>query len=154
MTPLEKIVQFNELGGNVRCKRTLEDDLILTYLSLIKEEQLELFKAWSEGDREEVLDGALDLIVVAGGLVHSLGYDITEALNEVCEANLSKFCNTLNEAEASVLAYEHDNRYFDVHYVEIDGRYVIRGRKVDAPDGDYKILKGVNTRKPSFKHIL
>lgn len=154
MTPLEKIAEFNELGGNERFKRTLEDDLILTYLSLIKEEKQELFKAWSEGDREEVLDGALDLIFVAGGLVHSLGYDITEVLDEVCEANASKFCTTLQEAEASVLAYEHDNRYFDVHYVEIGDKYVIKGRKIEAPDGDYKILKGVNTRKPSFKHIL
>lgn len=154
MTALEKIVLFNNLAGNECYKRPLEDDLVLTYLSLIKEEKTELFKAWAEGDIEETLDGAADLIVVAAGLLHALGYNPSEVLDEVCEANLSKFCTTEDDAKSSVKAYENDGRYYDVHYTKVGDRYVIRGRKVDAQKSDYKILKGVNTRKPNFKKII
>lgn len=154
MSLIDKIVQFNELAGNESYKRELEHDLVLTYLSLIKEEQSELFKAWSEGDREETLDGAADLIVVAAGLLHALGYNPSEVLDEVCNANLSKFCTTEDEAKASIKAYENDSRYYDVHYTKVGDKYVIRGRKTDAQESDYKILKGIGTRKPCFKHIL
>ena len=154
MNPLDKIVQFNELAGNECCKRPLEHDLVLTYLSLIKEEQFELFKAWAEGDMEETLDGAADLLTVTSGLLHALGYNPSDVLNEVCDANLTKYCTTEEEAKASVKAYENDGRYYDVHYTQVGDRYVIRGRKTDAQKSDYKILKGVNTRKPCFKHLL
>ena len=153
MNPLDKIVQFNELAGNECYKRPLEHDLVLTYLSLIKEEQFELFKAWAEGDIEEVLDGAADLLTVTSGLLHVMGYNPSEVLDEVCEANLTKYCTTEDEAKASVKAYENDSRYYDVHYIQVDDRYIIKGRKTDAQESDYKILKGIGTRKPNFKHL-
>lgn len=154
MTPIEKIELFNKISGNLSTKRSLKDALPYTYFSLICEEMDELVEAYDDEDLEETVDACVDICVVAIGMLYSLGINPTDALDEVCDANLSKFCNTVNEADASVLAYEHDNRYFDVHYVEIGDKLVIKGRKVDAPDGDYKILKGVNTRKPSFKHLL
>ena len=60
------------------------------YLNLIREEVGELEYAYSQNDREKILDGLMDIIVVVAGAAHSLGCDATGAWNEVIRSNMSK----------------------------------------------------------------
>jgi len=144
------ICHFNTVAGNHRTKRELYDQSIHLQFELILEEMKELKTAFLSGDDVGVVDGAADTIVTVVGLLHKLGLDPNEAMRIVNDANLSKYCYTPQEAIESVKAYEDDERYVDVHFVEEEPSvFVIKGRLKDSPpDSDWKILKGVNTVKP------
>lgn len=67
------------------------------YMDLVDEEHQELSMAMlmleaepSAENLAEVLDGAIDLIYVAAGLINSLGIDGEAAWNEVHRSNMSK----------------------------------------------------------------
>ena len=59
-------------------------------LNFIKEEYDETCKALSEEDSEEIVDGLIDLCVVAIGTLDALGVNVHKAWNEVYEANMNK----------------------------------------------------------------
>ena len=59
-------------------------------LSMLKEEYTETLTAYMKGDPEEVVDGLVDLCVIAIGTLDILGVDADKAWNEVLKANLSK----------------------------------------------------------------
>jgi predicted HAD superfamily Cof-like phosphohydrolase len=56
----------------------------------MEEEAGEAVLAWDRGDMVNVIDGAVDTIVVAIGLLHSLGVDPFRAWDAVHKANMSK----------------------------------------------------------------
>ena len=60
------------------------------YLNLIKEEYNELFVAYHEDDREEMLDALIDILVVTIGAIHSAGFDAEGAWKEVMNTNFAK----------------------------------------------------------------
>ena len=60
------------------------------YLSHMEEEAEETVLAWDRGDMVNVIDGAVDTIVVAIGLLHSLGVDPFKAWDAVHRANMRK----------------------------------------------------------------
>lgn len=60
------------------------------YLNLIKEEYNELFVAYHEDDREEMLDALIDILVVTIGAIHSMGADGEGAWKEVMKTNFAK----------------------------------------------------------------
>lgn len=70
----------------------------LMYYNLVQEESEELFEAimevdWSRPYADEiapVVDGLIDLIYVAAGMLHSMGIDSNAAWNEVQRSNMSK----------------------------------------------------------------
>lgn len=59
-------------------------------LQLLREEFLETVQACENFDAEEVVDGHIDLIVIALGNLYLLGVDIEKAWDEVFRANMSK----------------------------------------------------------------
>ena len=59
-------------------------------LSMLKEEYTETLTAYMKGDPEEVIDGLVDLCVIAIGTLDILGVDADKAWNEVLKANLNK----------------------------------------------------------------
>lgn len=59
-------------------------------IAFLREELLETEKAFYDGDPEEVLDGLIDLCVIAIGTMDAFGCDANGAWNEVLRANLSK----------------------------------------------------------------
>jgi predicted HAD superfamily Cof-like phosphohydrolase len=65
------------------------------YLSHMEEEAKETVLAWDRGDMVSVIDGAVDTIVVAIGLLHSLGVDPFKAWDAVHKANQSKLDGSL-----------------------------------------------------------
>lgn len=59
-------------------------------MSFLTEELDETKKAVRENDAEEIVDGLIDLCVVAIGTLDSMGIDSYEAWNRVLRANLQK----------------------------------------------------------------
>jgi predicted HAD superfamily Cof-like phosphohydrolase len=66
------------------------DQQFTMYLNLIREEYTELFEANAEGDRVEMLDALIDIMVVTAGALHSLGCDPDGAWKEVMRSNFDK----------------------------------------------------------------
>ena len=59
-------------------------------LSFLREELNETAKAIDENDPEEIVDGLIDLCVVAIGTLDAFGVDSEKAWNEVLAANMAK----------------------------------------------------------------
>ncbi len=59
-------------------------------LNFLEEELIETNGAFSKADPEEVVDGLIDLIVVALGTLDAFGVDTFKAWNQVHMANISK----------------------------------------------------------------
>lgn len=59
-------------------------------VGLLKEELQEIENALKENDPEEMVDGLVDLVVVAIGTLNVFGVDAERAWNEVHRANMQK----------------------------------------------------------------
>ena len=59
-------------------------------LKFIREELMETEAAFTNKDAEEIVDGLIDLCVVAIGTLDALGVDSHKAWDEVLKANLAK----------------------------------------------------------------
>lgn len=152
--PFKPTIQFNEAAGFSHKYRHLDDPDVQYQFKLIKEEVVEMFTANTEGDRLEVIDGIADGIVTLTGLAHRMGVDINVLMERVNESNMSKFCTNMADAESSVEAYKNDERYKGVLWKNVDGRYVIYGRKAGDEGGSLKILKGIHYKPPYLEDLV
>lgn len=75
MCPLDEIVQWNEERRLNRFAGTAE-------YKMLDEELQEFYVAYSAGDETEMVDALCDIIVVAAGALHKLGYDPKKAMKE------------------------------------------------------------------------
>ena len=66
------------------------EQLLHFRISFLKEEYEETFKAAGEKDPEEIVDGLIDLCVVAIGTLDAFGIDSEKAWNAVLKANMAK----------------------------------------------------------------
>jgi predicted HAD superfamily Cof-like phosphohydrolase len=66
------------------------EQLLHFRVAFLKEEFDETFKAAGEKDAEEIVDGLIDLCVVAIGTLDAFGVDAYKAWDEVHQANMSK----------------------------------------------------------------
>ena len=58
--------------------------------SMLTEEYLETIQAFKDGDSEELVDGLIDIVVIALGTLEMMDVDIDKAWNQVMGANLAK----------------------------------------------------------------
>ena len=65
-------------------------DLFRLRMRMLNEEFGETINAYLQSDSEELVDGLIDLIVIAIGTLDIAGVDVTKAWNQVLEANMSK----------------------------------------------------------------
>ena len=118
-------------------------------VSLIAEELQELQEAIDNQDLVEVADALCDIQYVLSGAVleFGLGNKFVDLFNEVQRSNMSKACNTYEEAELTV-----------AHYAKKDGT-----EAEIVPDGDKflvyriidnKVLKSVKYSPADLKGIL
>lgn len=144
MACMASVKSFNDILGNL-------DKPINAGLeySMMKEEVLEYAEAsvlQEEHLRERGQKDALaDQFVIWFGTVlkHGWGDKIFDFILEVCNSNMSKFCNTQEEAEESVLAYTKKGIPTRWEYNEKYQVYVIFNM-------DGKGMKGVNYVPPSL----
>jgi predicted HAD superfamily Cof-like phosphohydrolase len=59
-------------------------------ISFLEEELNETREAFAAGDPEEIVDGLIDLIVIAAGTLDAFAVDGPKAWDEVLKANMSK----------------------------------------------------------------
>jgi predicted HAD superfamily Cof-like phosphohydrolase len=72
------------------CGQEKNDDNVLLYKNLIREEFDEFIRDYLSNDNVGQLDGCMDMIWVILGYCYMKGYDVTGAWNEVARSNLSK----------------------------------------------------------------
>lgn len=118
-------------------------------VSLIAEELKELEQAIKDKDIVEIADALCDIQYVLSGAVleFGLGDKFVELFNEVQRSNMSKACETEEEAQATVEHYKL-HKDTDAYYLEEDGKFLVYRK------GDNKTLKSVNYSPASLKPII
>ncbi|MFY7826000.1 MAG: hypothetical protein ACOVQ4_02685 [Flectobacillus sp.] len=118
-------------------------------VSLIAEELKELEEGIKNQDIVEIADALCDIQYVLSGAVleFGLGDKFVELFNEVQRSNMSKACQSLEEAEATVKFYlEKDGTEA---FIEQDGQQYLVYRK-----SDNKVLKSINYSPANLEAII
>lgn len=118
--------------------------------NFILEELEEYREACEKGDIVEVLDALCDITYVATGngtMLHGLKDKIWSAYQEVQASNLSKACQTEDEAKATVLQRSSEQGE-ECHYEKIGEYYVVYRTR------DRKVMKNINYFKPDLKQFF
>lgn len=118
-------------------------------VSLIAEELKELQEAIEANDIVEIADALCDIQYVLSGAVleFGLGNKFVELFNEVQRSNMSKACNTYEEAEDTVKFYfEKDGTLAEI--VEDGDKFLV------YRISDNKVLKSVKYSPADLKSII
>lgn len=148
---------FNYLKGwneNADYSPVVMPQLIEGQLLRIQEELKETFQAHSEKDDVEILDGAVDILVTAVGLVQLLsrtGTDVFGAMEEVTRNNLMKCTDVLSEAEETRDYYKANGEDCEVRTVYTDDKGSIYGVLRKSDD---KLLKPINHPRVELSKYL
>lgn len=118
-------------------------------VSLIAEELKELEQAIKDNDIIEVADALCDIQYVLSGAILEFGLaeKFKDLFDEVQRSNMSKACNTEEEAKATVEYYKNE-RDTDCYYKKADGKYLV------FRTSDNKTLKSINYSPADLKTIL
>jgi hypothetical protein len=118
--------------------------------SFILEELEEYREACERGDIIEVLDALCDITYVATGngtMLHGLKDKIWPAYQEVQASNLSKACQTEEDAKATVIQRSSEQGE-ECHYEKVGDYYVVYRTR------DRKVMKNVKYFKPDLKQFF
>jgi len=114
-------------------------------------EELEEYKqACEKQDIVEVLDALCDIAYVSlgnGVMLHGLKNQIWPAYMEVQASNLSKACNTQEEAQKTVEVRSTEQGE-PCHYEQVAGKYIVYRSR------DRKVMKSINYFKPDLKQFF
>jgi predicted HAD superfamily Cof-like phosphohydrolase len=114
-------------------------------------EELEEYRAACEaGDIVEVLDALCDITYVATGngtMLHGLKDKIWSAYQEVQASNLSKACQTEEDAKATVIQRSSEQGE-ECHYEKVGEYYVVYRTR------DRKVMKNVNYFRPDLSQFF
>jgi predicted HAD superfamily Cof-like phosphohydrolase len=118
--------------------------------NFILEELEEYREACERGDIVEVLDALCDITYVATGngtMLHGLKDKIWPAYQEVQASNLSKACQTEEEAKATVIKRASEQGE-ECHYEKVGDYYVVYRSR------DKKVMKNVNYFRPNLRQFF
>lgn len=118
--------------------------------NFILEELEEYREACERGDIVEVLDALCDITYVATGngtMLHGLKDKIWPAYQEVQASNLSKACQTEDEAKATVIQRSSEQGE-ECHYEKVGDYYIVYRTR------DRKVMKNINYFKPDLKQFF
>ena len=118
-------------------------------VSLIDEELQELKEAIKENDIVEIADALCDIQYVLSGAVleFGLGEKFPALFNEVQRSNMSKACESEEEAQTTIAHYK-EKKNTDCYYREVSGKYLVFRR------GDNKTLKSIKYSPAALSPIL
>ena len=110
-------------------------------------EELEEYKqACENGDIVEVLDALCDITYVSlgnGAMLHGLKDKVWKAYQEVQASNLSKACQTEEEAQKTVEVRSAEQGE-DCHYEKVDNKFIVYRTR------DRKVMKNINYFRPNL----
>jgi len=117
-------------------------------VSLIAEELKELQEAIENKDIIEIADALCDIQYVLSGAIleFGLGEKFKALFDEVQRSNMSKACNSVEEAEKTVAHYQSQG--VECHYEQKEDKYLV------FRTGDRKTLKSVNYSPADLQTIL
>lgn len=149
--PLNQVAQFHQTFGHpiLPEPKIPSKDRCDLRVSLIAEELKELQEAIDAGDLVEVADALCDIQYVLSGAVleFGLGEKFKTLFDEVQRSNMSKACETAEEAEATVQHYA-ENKDTEGYFVQKGDKYMVYRK------GDDKTLKSINYSPADLKSIL
>lgn len=118
-------------------------------VSLIREELRELEEAIKHKDLVEIADALCDIQYVLSGAVleFGLGDKFRDLFDEVQRSNMSKACNTEQEAIDTVNYYKNE-RNTECYYKAADGHFLV------YRSSDNKTLKSIYYSPADLKSIL
>lgn len=150
-SPLNQVAQFHNtfkhpvvaspaIPAMERCKLRIE---------LLAEELKELQQAVDNNDIVEVADALCDLQYVLAGAVleFGLGEKFKDLFDEVHRSNMSKACNTAEEADQTVAHYQLNHATGSYHR-EIEGKFLVYRSQ------DNKTLKSINYSPANLSAII
>ena len=118
-------------------------------VNLLQEELNELSQAIKDNDLVEIADALADLQYVLSGAVleFGLGEKFVELFNEVQRSNMSKACNTQQEALMTLSHYKKKDGT-EGYYKKINGKFLVYRASDD------KVLKSINYSPAELKKII
>ena len=118
-------------------------------VSLMQEELNEIKEAIENNDLVEVVDGLCDLMYVLSGSILEFGLrdKFVELFNEVQRSNMSKACNTQQEALMTLSHYKKKDGT-EGYYKKINGKWLV------YRVSDDKVLKSINYSPAELKKII
>ena len=165
MSNFQKVHQFNQTFGvtthNTPQANIFREDpkLVELRMKLIREEVQELEEAVKSHDLTETIDALSDILYVVYGAGSSFGIDLDQTFNLVHQSNMSKVCQTVEEAEQTVAHYQNNADSFNIKnptQAPVDpayrksntGKYVVYNKTTG------KVLKSVSYQPVSFESYL
>lgn len=152
----DAVYKFNLLSGNLSAVETAEE-LAARFKNQVKrviEEAQEVIDGCEEWNEEAVLDGVVDVMVTAFGLLQQASpyMNTIKAAELICQNNLEKFLyNPSEDLVAENIAYHLEQGTEVVaQYVEYEGETIVSLRRV----GDNKIMKPKGFVPVSLKEIV
>ena len=118
-------------------------------VSLMQEELNEIKEAIENNDLVEVVDGLCDLMYVLSGSILEFGLrdKFVELFNEVQRSNMSKACDTQQEALMTLSHYKKKDGT-EGYYKKINGKFLVYRASDD------KVLKSINYSPAELKKII
>ena len=118
-------------------------------VNLLQEELNELSQAIKDNDIVEIADALCDIQYVLSGAVleFGLGEKFVELFNEVQRSNMSKACDTQQEALMTLSHYKKKDGT-EGYYKKINGKFLVYRASDD------KVLKSINYSPANLKDIL
>jgi predicted HAD superfamily Cof-like phosphohydrolase len=157
MTNFEKVKEFNrafEMRINETPSRNIfteDPDNVKLALSLITEEVKELQDAVQQHDFGEVRDAISDILYVVYGMADRFGINADSDFDEVHSSNMSKLCNSEEEAQQTVDSYKkkfeagtspYDSPYY--YKIERKEKWIVKNKSTG------KALKSINYKAVNF----
>lgn len=150
---ISEVETFNKTMGKSYQNRdipTINDEDADFVVNFIDEELQELKEAIAERDIVGILDAILDITYVGlgnGALVFGLNDKIEAGYAEVQASNMSKSCESIEEAEETVRV-RSEQQGEPCHYEQVGDRYVVYRTR------DNKVMKSINYFAPDLKQFF
>ncbi|MEP0984244.1 nucleoside triphosphate pyrophosphohydrolase family protein [Ekhidna sp.] len=149
--PLNQVAEFHKTFRHpiLETPQIPSADRCKLRVSLIAEELKELQEAIDDNDLVEIADALCDIQYVLSGAIleFGMGDKFKELFEEVQRSNMSKACETEEEAKQTVAHYKAEKET-EAYYEERDGKWLV------YRVGDNKTLKSINYSPADLKSIL
>ena len=149
---VDEVQEFNDIMGkpnNYEPTVGSKDEWMFVY-NFIMEELEEYKEACEKGDIVGILDALCDITYVSlgnGVMLHGLKGQIWKAYAEVQASNMSKSCETKEEAEDTVLVRSREQEE-ECHYEKVNDRYVVYRSR------DNKVMKSIHYFAPDLTQFF
>ena len=96
---------------------------------------------------EEIAAALNSIIALVGQYCEVFHINRAECFKAVHDNNMTKFCDTVEEAEMTMAKYSEDTRYVGVCYVKKNNKYVVL-------DGKGKVLKAAKYKPVILRNVI